>query len=53
MKEMCSIYGAAIITAVMAIPASAQEVGTYTGSSADGQSLTFAVERTRITVIRS
>jgi len=42
-KKLLSIYGAAVIAAALAIPATAQEVGTYSGTSADGQGLSFAV----------
>ncbi len=44
MRGIINVGGAAaIIAAVLATPAAAQEVGTYTGTSADGQSLTFVV----------
>jgi hypothetical protein len=43
MKGIINVGGAAIIAAVLATPATAQEVGTYKGTSADGQSLTFVV----------
>jgi len=41
--KILSVYAAAIIAAAIATPASAQEIGTYTGTSADGQGLTFEV----------
>jgi hypothetical protein len=43
MKTLINVGGAAIIAAVLATPAAAQEVGTYAGNSADGQSLVFVV----------
>jgi len=43
MKGIISASGAAIVAAVLATPAVAQQVGTYTGTSADGSSLTFVV----------
>jgi hypothetical protein len=42
-NKLLSIYGAAVIAASMAIPAAAQEIGTYSGTSADGQSVSFGV----------
>jgi hypothetical protein len=43
MRGIINVGGAAIIAAVLATPAAAQEVGTYTGTSADGQDLEFVV----------
>jgi hypothetical protein len=43
MKTLINVGGAAIIAAVLATPAAAQQVGTYAGTSADGQDLVFVV----------
>ena len=43
MKNLIGICGAAMIAAVIATPASAQVAGVYTGTSADGQNITFTV----------
>jgi hypothetical protein len=44
MKGIINVGGAAIIAAMLATPATAQvQQGTYTGTSADGQNLTFVV----------
>jgi hypothetical protein len=43
MKGIINVGAAAIIAAMLATPAAAQEAGTYTGTSADGQGLTFVV----------
>jgi hypothetical protein len=43
MKSLFSACGGVIIAAVFAMPAAAQEVGTYNGTSADGQSVSFTV----------
>ena len=43
MKSMIGVCGAAMMAAAIATPAAAQVAGTYSGTSADGQSLTFVV----------
>jgi hypothetical protein len=43
MKGIINVGGAAIIAAMLATPATAQEQGTYSGTSADGQNLSFVV----------
>jgi hypothetical protein len=43
MKGIINLGGAAIIATALATPAAAQQQGTYTGTSADGQNLTFVV----------
>jgi len=43
MKGIINVGGAAIIATVLATPSTAQQAGTYTGTSADGQNLTFVV----------
>ena len=43
MRSLISVCSAAMVAAALATPAAAQVVGTYSGTSADGQSLTFVV----------
>ena len=43
MKSLLSACGGVLLAAALATPASAQLQGTYTGTSADGQGLTFVV----------
>jgi hypothetical protein len=43
MKSLITACGGAILAAALATPASAQLLGTYTGTSADGQSVSFTV----------
>lgn len=43
MRSLINVYSAAIVAAVIATPAAAQVVGTYQGTSTDGQGLTFVV----------
>jgi hypothetical protein len=43
MKRSINIFGAAIVATVIAAPAMAQVAGTYGGTSADGNGVTFVV----------